>query len=59
MRITVKPVCNGPVFSGNPVYYCHPTTSQSFQLPYTNVFSAKLSCSGHPAYNVHLAISRG
>ena len=31
---TVKPVYNGPVYSGHTVYYCHQTTSQNFQLPY-------------------------
>ena len=31
---TVKPVYDGPAYSGNPVYYGHRTTSQNFQLPY-------------------------
>ena len=30
---TVKPVCNGPVYSSHPLYYGHRTTSQNFQLP--------------------------
>ena len=31
---TVKPVYNGPVYSGHPGYCGHWTTSQNFQLPY-------------------------
>ena len=30
----VKPVYNGPLYSGHPVYYNHRTTSQNVQLPY-------------------------
>ena len=57
MRITVKHVCNGPVFSGHPVYYGHRTTSQNFQLPYIFCKVDVYNYSDHPSHNVHFAIN--
>ena len=52
---TVKPVYNGPVDSGHPVYYAHWTT---FQFPLYFLKSWPVY-SGHPVYNDHLAIFQG
>ena len=48
---TVKPVYNGPVYIGHPVYYGHRTTSQNFQLPC-------IFCKGHPVYYGHRTTSQ-
>ena len=52
MRITVKPVCNSPVFSGHPVYYCHRTTC----LVQMYFLQSRPVCSSHPACNGHHGI---
>jgi len=41
-RTTVKPVYNSPVYSGDPVYYGHWTTSQKLIFS-CSIFSAKLT----------------
>ena len=48
LRNTVKPVYNGPVYSGHPLYNGHWTTSQKSSL----IFPVKLTCiKRSPVYN--------
>ena len=49
-NITVKPVYNGPVYNGHPVYHGHQTTSRKSCL----TFTAILTCiKRSPVYNGH------
>ena len=55
---TVKPVYNGPVYIGHPVYYGHLTTSPTFSAALYFLQTWPVY-SGHTVDNSHPAISQG